>query len=140
MIHGVRNHLPIHHLIHMRMQKRKQIQPVILADGIHALNNHFAQSFACPHNIGRVDCLVSADKHKTLRTVHQCCISCLVGADHIVLDCLIRAALHQRHMFMGGCMVYNVRAVFLKYHIDPAAVAHGTNQYNKVQAVFILPF
>ena len=36
------------------MQKRKQIQPVILADGIHALNNHFAQSFACPHNIGQI--------------------------------------------------------------------------------------
>lgn len=92
----------------------KSWQPVgvsVVADHVHALDYHFAESFAGAHDVGRVYGLVGTDQHKSLTAVHHCRIRSLIGSYHIVLDRLTGAVLHQRHVLMCGCMIYDRSAL-----------------------------
>ena len=114
----------------------KSWQPVgvsVVADHVHALDYHFAESFAGAHDVGRVYSLVGTDQHKSLTAVHHCRICSLIGSYHIVLDRLTGAVLHQRYVLMCGCMIYDLRLVGFKYPVDPFAVADGADQYLQVQ-------
>ena len=114
----------------------KSWQPVgvsVVADHVHALDYHFAESFAGAHDVGRVYSLIGTDQHKALAAVHHCRICSLIGSYHIVLDCLTGAVLHQRYVLMCGCMIYDLRLIGFKYPVDPFAVTDGADQYLQVQ-------
>ena len=114
----------------------KSWQPVgvsVVANHVHALDYHFAESFAGAHDVGRVYGLVGTDQHKSLAAVHHCRICSLIGSYHIVLDRLTWAVLHQRHVLMCGCMIYDFRLIGFKYPVDPFAVTDGAYQYLQVQ-------
>ena len=51
------------------MQQRQRSKVIILADSLHALNNHFAQSLACTHDVCRVDGLVRTDENEPFNII-----------------------------------------------------------------------
>ena len=57
----------------------------------------------------------------------------IICTDYIVLDCLIRAVLHERHMLVSCCMVHNVRMIRLENIFDPLLVTHGCDQRLQIQ-------
>ena len=117
----------------MGVQEGQQVFPACLADGIHALDHHLAQPLAGPHDVGGVHRLVGADQHEPLRPVFQGGVGGFVGADHVVLDRLIGAGLHQGYMLVGRRVVDDVRAVLVKDRVDPPAVPHGSDEHLQVQ-------
>ena len=106
---------------------------------VKALDDHFAKPLAGTHDIGGVDGLVRADQHKALTAVHHGGVGGFVCTDGVVLDGLAGAVLHQGDMLMGCGVIDDLRTVIVADLEDPAAVPHGTDQYDNVQIrVFIL--
>ena len=57
----------------------------------------------------------------------------IICTDHIVLDCLVRAVLHERHMLVRCRMVYDIRMIGLENILDPLLVPHRRDQRLQVQ-------
>ena len=117
----------------MASQQRKLIYPSCPADLIHGLDNHLAETLACPHNVGRIHSLICTDQYKTLTSIFQGCMCCLISSHHIVLDCFTGAGLHKGNMLMCSCMINNVRFIGFKYIIDFSGITDRTDQYHQIQ-------
>ena len=100
--------------------------------GVEALDDHLAEPLAGAHHVGGVHGLVRGDEHEALAAVDHGGVGGLIGAQGVVLDGLAGAVLHQRHMLVGGCMVDNVGPVIVKDLIHSPAVAHRTDQNDKI--------
>ena len=68
-LHGrrrpVSRNLILEVFIHVCMKKWKDIHSACLADCIHTLDDHFAETFACAHDVGRIYCLIRTDQDKS---------------------------------------------------------------------------
>ena len=58
---------------------------------------------------------------------------CLICAQHIVLDGLVGAALHQGHMLVGRGVEHHIGAVLFHDPPDPAPVPDRADEGRKVQ-------
>ena len=94
---------------------------------VEYLHNHFADTLGCSHDVGGIDGFVRGNQHKFLGAEKGCRLCGLKRTHDIVLDRLVGAVLHERHMLMGCRMVHNVRSVFFKNGIHSLGVAHGTD-------------
>ena len=82
----------------------------------------FRQSLARSHNAGGVDRLVGRDHHHAFRCELVRQISHIAGCDNDVLDRFAGVDLQQRHVFVGGRVKDNFRAVLLKDGAQPLNV------------------
>ena len=125
-------------LVHMCVELREHIHSVVLADDVHALNDHLTESLAGPHYIGRVDCLVRAYEHESVRAVLHRGVCSLICTYYIVLDCLVRAVLHERDMLMCRRMVDYLRPVLREHALYPSAVPYGADEHLEVELWVVL--
>ena len=109
---------------------RHKFRIVMLVEG---LDDHLADPLARPHDVGGIHSLIGGDHDKAFGSVHGCCISGLPGSEHIILDSLIRAGLHQRHMLMGCRMVYDLRLIMLKDPVHAVGIPHGSDQHYQLK-------
>jgi len=115
------------------MQQWQQIRSSTLADRIHTLYDHFTQSLTCSHDISRINGFVRTDQDKPLYSVLKCSISRLICTDDIILNCFVRACLHQRNVLVGSRMINNLRFIFFKDLVQSSAVTYRTDQSNQIQ-------
>ena len=94
---------------------------------VEYLHNHFADTLGRSHDVGRIDGFVRGDQHEFPGTEKSCRLRGLKRTHNIVLNRLVGAVLHERHMLMGCRMVHNIRSVFFKNGIHSPGVAHGTD-------------
>ena len=66
-------------------------------------------------------------------------VGCLVSADRVVLDCLVGAVLHERHVLVCCCMIDQLRSVILEDFEHPAAVADRSNKGYQVKIWILIP-
>ena len=97
------------------------------------LDNHFTDTLGRTHNIRRVDCLIRRNHDKPAHMVPVRCLHDLPGTEHVVFDSLVRACLHQRHMLVCCCVVYNIRLVLCKNIVNALGIAHRRNQRHQIQ-------
>ena len=91
--------------------------------GVKTLNDHLTQSLTGAHDIGGVDGLIRRDQYEALAAMDHGGVCGLVGTDRVVLDRLVGAVFHKRHMLVCCCVVDQLRSVFLKDAEHSAAVA-----------------
>lgn len=115
---------------------RNKIRPGVLA--VHHLNDHLAETLGRAHDVGRVDCLVGGDQDELAHLVRGGGRRGLPGADDVVLDRLVRAVLHQRHMLVRCRVIDDVRPVLAHHMVDAGCVAHGTDQRHEVELGVIM--
>ena len=118
---------------HMREKLGDLVRFPRLDLGVEALNDHFAQPLGGAHHVGGVHGLVRRDQHEPLTAVDHGRIGGLVGADHVVLNRLAGAVLHERHVFMGCRMVNDLRMIGIEHLEDPAAVPDGADEGDQLQ-------
>ena len=94
---------------------------------VKGLDNHFAKSFACPHDIGRIHRLIRGNQHKALTAVHHGRIGGFVGSQSIVLNTFAGAVLHQRHMLVRRRMINDFRSVLLENLEHSPGVSYGAD-------------
>ena len=100
---------------------------------VEGLNDHLADPFAGSHDVGGIHRLVRGDHHEFSAAVHRCCGSRLPGPEHVVFNGFVGACLHQRHMLVGGRMVYDIRTIFRKNGVHSLRIAHGSDQHHERQ-------
>ena len=66
-------------------------------------------------------------------------VGCLISADRIVLNRLVRTVLHKRYMLMCCSMIDQLRSVFLKDTEHSAAVADRSDQSHQIEVGILLP-
>ena len=100
---------------------------------VHHLHYHLAQTLGRAHDIGRVHGLVGRDKDEFFNP--GCCRSLryFIGSFNVVFDRLVRAVLHERHMFMRGGVEDDIRMIFLHDALHASCVAHGSDQRHQVE-------
>ena len=89
-----------------------------MADSLHALQDHFAETFGCTHNISWVNCFIRRNQNKLVHAKFIRCMNHIVGTKYIVLNCFLRTFLHQRNMFVRCCMeddLWTIAAYQLAY-------------------------
>ena len=102
------------------------------------LQHQFGHALARAHHIGGAHRLVSADQHKAPRATGKRGLRHVPGAKHIVEHALARVVLHQRHVFIGRCVVNRAGAVV---HADAAhtvGVHHAAQERNQHHAQGLL--
>ena len=100
---------------------------------VHHLHDHLAQTLGSAHDVCRVDRLIRGDQDKFLDAVLDGGLRHLVRAEHVVLDRLVRAVLHQGHVLVRRRVEYDLRPVFAQHNIQTRRIAYRTDQNDKVQ-------
>ena len=73
--------------------------------------------------------------------MHHGGISSFISTDRIVLNRLVGAVLHERHVFVGRRVIDDLRSVVFEYAEDPAAVADGADQRHQIELrIFLAQF
>ena len=102
----------------------------LTADGLY---DHFAEALGGAHDVGRVDGLVRGDLHEDIRTVLVRTAGNVQGAEHIVLDSLIGACLHQRHVLVCSRIEHDLRPVLCKNVLHFPAVADASDENEQIE-------
>ena len=100
---------------------------------IKCLYDHLADALGSTHDIGRVNRLIRTDHDEPAGPAHGCSLSYMEGTEHIVLDGLSGAVLHQRHMLMRCCMVDDSRVIFIKYPVHTIGITYAGDQHLQIQ-------
>ena len=106
---------------------------VRLRPGVHHLHHHLAHPLGRPHDVGGVHGLVRGDQHETTGSIFIRRLCRLICTEHVVLDGLVGAVLHEGHMLVGRRMVHDVGTVFLKHRLDPVGVPDRADEHHQVQ-------
>ena len=96
---------------HIPKSDRHKLSAALL---VAHLYDHLAEALAGPHDVGGIHRLIRGYQDETPGAVLHGCPGGLIGAQYIVLDGFVGAVLHQRHMLVGRCVVYNIRPVCAK--------------------------
>ena len=123
----------------VREQLRNLVRPARLDLCVEALHDHFAQTLAGAHDVGRVDRFVGRNQHKALAAVDHRRVCGFIGAEDVVLDRFARAVLHQRHVLVRRRVIDDLRVIGLEHLEHPAAVTYRTDQYHEVQIAVPVP-
>ena len=97
------------------------------------LDDHLTNSFGSPHDICGIDRLIGRNKHKGFHLMSFCRSCHVISAKNIVLNRLIGAVLHKRHMLVCCRMVDHLGPAPLKNLFHSYLVANRSNQYQQVQ-------
>ena len=100
---------------------------------IHSLDNQLTQPLGGSHNIGGVHRFIGADHNEFPAAVAAGGQGGLIGAEHVVLNGLAGAGLHQRHMLMGGRMIDDIRVIGGKHLLQFSFIPHGSDQRHQIQ-------
>ena len=100
---------------------------------VEGLDDHLTDTFACPHDIRRVYCLIRGNEHEFFYPVKGCRLGCLPCPEYIILHRFIGAVFHQGHVFVSRRMVYNIRLIMFKNPVHPVGIAHRCDQHCQVQ-------
>ena len=82
---------------------------------VEGLHNHLAQSLSGTHDVARVYRFVRTDQHKFIDIMNHCRKCGIVGTDDIVFNRFARTDLHQRYVFVGRRMEYDIRVILLEH-------------------------
>ena len=106
----------------------------LTADGLH---DHLAQTLGGAHNVGRIDSLVCGDLHENIRAILVRTAGNVQSAEHVVLDGLVRACLHERNVLMRRRIEYDLRPVLCKDVLHFAAVTNAADEDKQIEARYI---
>ena len=84
----------------------------------HALGKHLAHSLGSSHDVGGVDRLVRGNHHEALCIVFLAAVQHVLAAENVVLYGFYAVVFHQRHMFVGSCVDYDLRSVLFEYSVE----------------------
>ena len=106
------------------------------------LDEHLADALGAAHDAGGVDGLVGGQLHEPLHPVLAGAHQQVLGAQHVVLDRLGGADLHQRHMLVGRRVEHHRGVVGLKHLVQPLFVPDGADEHGHrdIAAVLLLQF
>src|SRR5699024_9795156 len=96
------------------------------------LNDHLAHSLAGTHDIGWIDRLVRRNQDKSFYTVLVSEFCSIVGSEYIIFDCLIRACLHQRYMFVCCRMENELWMIRGEYLFQTSGIPHRSDQCDQI--------
>ncbi len=115
---------------HITEPYRNKFRVALLVIG---LNDHLADTLACPHYIGGINCLIRGYHDKSLRFIFRRRLCKLPCTHYIVFDRFIGGVFHKRNVLMCRSMVNYVRMVLFKYRIDPVRVTNASDEYLQVK-------
>ena len=106
------------------------------------LDEHLADALGAAHDAGGVDGLVGGQLHEPLHLVLAGAHQQVLGAQHVVLDRLGGADLHQRHMLVGRRVEHHRGVVGLKHLVQPLFVPDGADEHGHrdIAAILLLQF
>ena len=111
----------------------------ILRPAAEHLNDHLADALRGAHHVGGIHRLVRGDQHKGLHPVPVRRLRHMICTKHVVLDRLVGAVLHQRHVLVGRGVIDNVGAVLVKKQFHLLPVPHGPDQDHQIQHRIFMP-
>ena len=97
---------------------------------VQCLHDHLTDTLRCSHNTCRVHRFICGNQYESVCSEGSGCSCQIICTDDIILDRLIRAAFHKRHMLMRCCMVDYVWTVFFHNLIDTMRASDRGNQHN----------
>ena len=100
---------------------------------VHHLDDHLTDALRGTHDVRRVHSLICGDQDETLHAGVGRGTGSLQGTHDVVLDCFVRAHLHERYVLMCGCMEDHVRLVLLHHAADTVRVPAGADEGHEVQ-------
>ena len=99
---------------------------------VKGLNDHLTHALGSTHHISRIYRFIRGDHDKTLRSVGRCRKSSLPGTEYIVFHGLIGTCFHQWHMFVGRCVINNIRFIMFEDPVDPVGITHRGNEHHQI--------
>lgn len=100
---------------------------------VHHLDDHLTDPLRGTHHVRWVHGLIGGDQDEALHAGFGSGTGGLEGAHDVVLDCFVRAHLHQRYVLMRGCMEDHVRLILLHHATDTVCVPAGADERHEVQ-------
>ncbi len=100
---------------------------------VHHLDDHLTDTLRGTHDVCRVHGLIGGDQDETLHAGVGGGTGGLEGTHDVILDCFVRAHLHERYMLMCGCMEDHVRLILLHHTADTVRVSAGADEGHEVQ-------
>lgn len=100
---------------------------------VHHLDDHLTDPLRGTHDVRRVHGLIGGDQDEALHAGVGRGTGGLEGAHHVVLDCFVRAHLHQRYVLMCGRMEDHVRLILLHHAADSVRVPARSDERHEVQ-------
>ena len=94
---------------------------------VEGLHNHLAQSLGGAHDVARVYRFVRTDQHKFIDVMNHCRKCGIVGTDDIVFNRFARTDLHQRYVFVGRSMEYDIRVILLEHLENSSVISNRTD-------------
>ena len=100
---------------------------------VHHLDDHLTDPLRGTHDVRRVYGLIRGDQDEALHASVGCGTGGLEGAHNVVLDCFVRAHLHERYVLVRGCMEDHIRLILLHHTADTVRVSAGADERHEVQ-------
>ena len=98
---------------------------------------HFAHSFCSTHNVGRIYCFICGYHHKALCSVFLTKFYQILGTEYIIKNSFYTVVLHQRNVFVRGCIDNDLWMISLKYFFKCFSVGDRTYFNLQIQTVSI---
>ena len=100
---------------------------------VHHLHDHLAEALGGAHDVRRVHRLVRGDQDELLHARCGCGLRHLISSFHVILDRLIRAVFHERHMLVGRSVEDDVRMIRLHDALHASCIADGPDEGHQVE-------
>ena len=100
---------------------------------VHHLDDHLTDTLRGTHDVRRVHGLIGRDQDEALHAGVGRGTGGLEGAHDVVLDCFVRAHLHERYVLMCSRMEDHVRLVLLHHTADTVGIPAGADEGHEVQ-------
>ena len=100
---------------------------------VHHLHDHLTEALGGAHDVRRVHRLVRGDQDELLHARCGRSLRHLIGPFHVILDRLVGAVLHERHMFVGRGVEDDIRMIGLHDALNASCIADGPDEGHQVE-------